>query len=238
LTDPQAASLITYANAPNFAAEAADFLSGSHGTIYPCPVALNPVTNACAEPVSDFGAIVDGRLRNIASTKESGLDLITTKDLAVAGGQMELSLDAAILFQLDQRIASTNRYLSILDRPYEPQRVKLRAGASWSRMGWTLSSSLNYQNAYDDTYTTPISRVKANTTEDLNISYGFADDWGSILRGITASLAIRNLFDVNPPYVGGLNIFGSLQPSPGFDPTNAVPYGRVVSLSVTKRWAH
>jgi outer membrane receptor protein involved in Fe transport len=51
-----------------------------------------------------------------------------------------------------------------------------------------------------------------------------------LLRGFTAALGIRNLFDEEPP-VFLSNTFGI-----GYDPANADALGRFVSLSLTKQW--
>jgi hypothetical protein len=57
------------------------------------------------------------------------------------------------------------------------------------------------------------------------------------IRKLTVALSITNITDVHPPRI---RVPGSF-PLPGesvipFDPANASPVGRVISLSVDKRW--
>jgi len=65
------------------------------------------------------------------------------------------------------------------------------------------------------------------------MAYHLADHFGFTDRsGIKIVLNVQNLFDRDPSRVaypaGALNI--------GFDGVNASPFGRVVSLQVTKAW--
>ena len=78
-------------------------------------------------------------------------------------------------------------------------------------------------------------RVSAWTTVDFHVSCDLSGNkW---LEGTQLILDVSNLFDEKPPFVNlsqinngdGTGIFG-------FDRLNASPLGRVVSLSVRKKW--
>ena len=78
------------------------------------------------------------------------------------------------------------------------------------------------------------ARVRSQTTLDLRLSYALDELFrGDALRDTVVSLGITNVFDRDPPFV-------NLAPSPngggGFDPSLASPLGRVIALSVSKRF--
>jgi iron complex outermembrane receptor protein len=78
----------------------------------------------------------------------------------------------------------------------------------------------------------PESPMASWTTFDLNIRYGFGGRASTSAPANTSvALNIANVFDKDPPYFTEpyFNNFG-------YDPTNANPYGRVVSLIFTKKW--
>nr|WP_246371140.1 TonB-dependent receptor [Phenylobacterium haematophilum] len=49
------------------------------------------------------------------------------------------------------------------------------------------------------------------------------------LDGLSVALNVQNLFDSDPPFYDGPTGIG-------YDPANADPLGRFVSLQLTKRW--
>ncbi len=128
LTDPLIGPLVTYQNATDFAALASAYLNGRNGNVHRCAVPLTPGTGACPEAISHFGAIVDLRLRNLAFTRESGIDLTASDNFNVVGGRLTLSADAALLFTFDQQTSSTTPATDLLNQQYNPPEAK---GARW-----------------------------------------------------------------------------------------------------------
>jgi iron complex outermembrane receptor protein len=55
----------------------------------------------------------------------------------------------------------------------------------------------------------------------------------AVTRGLTFGVNIRNLFDSDPPFV---NLAPAATGGGGFDPTLASPIGRLVALSVSKKF--
>jgi len=77
----------------------------------------------------------------------------------------------------------------------------------------------------------PATRVSPWTTVDLNIGYKFVQTSGP-LKGVRITFNASNLFDRDPPFVAYI----TGQYTNGYDPENASPLGRVVSLQLTKAW--
>jgi outer membrane receptor protein involved in Fe transport len=102
----------------------------------------------------------------------------------------------------------------------------------------TLSTFVNYIDNYDNEgvinlgtrVAMPAATIDSWTTVDLNIGYGTGNrssEWISDLRML---LSVRNALDANPPaYEDGAWGYG-------YDPANADPLGRVISLTVSKAW--
>jgi outer membrane receptor protein involved in Fe transport len=90
---------------------------------------------------------------------------------------------------------------------------------------------VNYLDSYTNLTNVTPQRVHSWTTFDAQIAYHMPEKRGP-LSGLRIALGATNLFDADPPYAAynlGLLITG-------YDPDNASPLGRVVSLQVTKSW--
>ncbi len=66
------------------------------------------------------------------------------------------------------------------------------------------------------------------------MSYNTAD-WDGYLHGIRLGLSVHNLFDTDPPALASTG-FQAPYFSSGYDSTNGSPFGRFVSVSITKDW--
>jgi outer membrane receptor protein involved in Fe transport len=75
--------------------------------------------------------------------------------------------------------------------------------------------------------------VSDYTTVDLRVAYDFSSQFkGGILSGFTVALAAQNLLDEDPPSTIVLSPATDI----GFDPANASPLGRLLSIELTKTW--
>jgi len=93
---------------------------------------------------------------------------------------------------------------------------------------------VNYENGYTNTEVTPNQSVGSYATVDLNVIF----DVGKLLtsawtKNLTVTAHVDNLFDRDPPYV---NVPISPNGGGGFDPNNANPIGRLVSLRIGKKF--
>ena len=128
--------------------------------------------------------------------------------------------------------------LELLDLYGEPLRWKMHGGLGWTRGAVGAEVSLSYVSGYRDEFTTPSSPISSWTTADVHVSYRVPEAVSSaILRGITVALTVENVTNEKPPYVAiPLAVTGGAPPIP-YDPANASPVGRLVSLQINKRWA-
>jgi iron complex outermembrane receptor protein len=186
---------------------------------------------------SGVQAIFDDQLTNLATTVESGVDLTTQYALSLDPGRLNLSLNVARLLEYNSRTASFAPVVSLLNDFAEPPKWKGRAGAVWTQGPLTASASVNYVSSYQNSLFTPPQSIGAWTTGDLYLSYQMGEALRVSMRKLTVSLSITNVADVHPPRVQIPSSFNL----PGervipFDPANASPVGRVISVSFNKRW--
>jgi len=76
-----------------------------------------------------------------------------------------------------------------------------------------------------------LEKVDSRMTFDLNVSYTFGGE--GITNGLSLGLDAINLLDEEPPFV---NIAQSPNGGGGFDPTLVNPVGRIIGLTLRKKW--
>jgi len=171
-------------------------------------------------------AIVDLRNRNDASVKTSGLDLLARYERDSALGRLSFNVNGTYILRF---AGSTASYLPLVNRvstPSNPVNLRMRSSARWEYGPFSLSAYGNYQNDYTDKSTAERRHIASWTTFDLHASYQLNQ---ALLDGTTLSLGVDNLFDRSPPFVN--NVVGI-----GYDQENGDLIGRVVSLSIRKKW--
>jgi hypothetical protein len=184
------------------------------------------------------GAIFDSRVANISATKESGIDFGIEYDLNTDYGQFLLSLNGTHLFEFEYQALTTLPTTRLLDTFAQPTSWRSRGSITWQKSGFVLSTAVNYIGAYQNSLLTLSGGIAPWTTVDLFAAYKtedrFEGRWG---RHITLALSIQNVANRQPPFVTIPS--SDLLPGQGgipFDPTNASPVGRFISLQLTKGW--
>jgi outer membrane receptor protein involved in Fe transport len=182
----------------------------------------------------DIGAIYDGRLQNIGVSKTSGVDLSASFSRDVGAGTLALYLAGNYMFDLSYQATALSSEVDVVDTVFEPLNLRLRGGLAWSAGGWSSGFAVAYSDSYKNDLVDPAQKISSWTTVDAQVAYEVDTHRASVLRGLSTTLSIQNLFDRDPPTFDR----GS-PPSPGlygFDPVNASAVGRMVTLSVRKRW--
>ena len=96
-------------------------------------------------------------------------------------------------------------------------------------VAWGAQAAVNYQDGYrTGEGPMPNAYIDPWTTVDVQLSWRSPRTQGP-LAGFVLTLAAQNLLNANPPF------YDSPQ-GVAFDPANANPLGRVVSIQATKRW--
>jgi outer membrane receptor protein involved in Fe transport len=176
-------------------------------------------------------AIVDFRLANLSSTESSGLDVDIRQRVNSGVGRFDFGLQGSYVFHFDQAVTNTSPSVDILNTYGNPLRLRFRATAGWRQHGAGDSGlganlAINFTNAYDNPGSTLLPRIDSLTTVDLRLRYQTPEDAG-FLSGVEFALNAVNIFNQSPPFTD--NVYG-------YDIVNYQPLGRVLSLSVRKRW--
>lgn len=174
----------------------------------------------------DAGALVDNRTRNNASTFQDGLDLDARYGFAVGDSRVGLTLAGQYILNGTRRVVATSPEAQAINLSFLPVDLRVRPGATFNRGGWSGAAFLNYTGSYTDLSNSADSSVEPWKTVDMSVRYASAQ---GLLRNTSFALGVQNLFDADPPFV--VTNFGI-----GFDPTNANPLGRFLSLTVTRTW--
>lgn len=174
-------------------------------------------------PAADVGAIVDGRLRNLSRSIVSGMDFEIGQQFEISGFDVRASLSGSYLFEYEQSFSETSPGVDIVGTAGNPVDLRLRAALNIGRDNWNGGVFVNYTDDYIDTLSSPDRHVESWTTVDLSLGYAFS------ASGVAARLFVRNAFNEDPPFLN--NPIGV-----GYDPENADPLGRFISLQITKTW--
>jgi iron complex outermembrane receptor protein len=170
-------------------------------------------------------------LQNLSVVKQSGLDVDIGYSFNAFGGEAEIGAAGTYIFGIDQALTPDAPVNDVVDVLGNPVDLRIRGRASWTDDRWSASLFVNYLDSYTNLTNPAPERVASLTTVDAQLSYRFAQARGP-LSGLRMAVGATNLFDAKPPYAAynlGLVVAG-------YDPDNASPLGRVVSLQVTKEW--
>ena len=174
--------------------------------------------------------LLDVRLKNLASTRVSGIDVNFRYPVSTHLGQLDFTLNANYLTRFDEAFLSTQAPFNVLNTIARPVDLRMRGSGTWSRNGFSMSAFLNYSNSYTDTISVPNRHIGSWTTADLQLRYD-ASTAGrtNLLEGVVLALSALNLLDEDPPFVDSTR-------GVGYDATNASPLGRYIALSLSRRW--
>lgn len=182
-------------------------------------------------PVTLF---VDGRPQNLGVSVMKGFDFNAAYAVEFFGGDLNLGVDGTYLTTFDTQITPNGTVLDKKDKIFNPLDFKMRARADWNRDAIRLYGAVSYVGEYTNDLVTPFQNVDAWTSVDLGIAVTPGEETAPFLEGgFTVSFDIRNAFDEEPPYV---NLAPNVNGSGGFDATASNPIGRVMSVSLRKKW--
>ena len=176
-------------------------------------------------------AIVDYRLANLSSTRTNGLDLNIHQKFSTDAGLFDLGFMGNYVFRFDQQVTDTSPDVDILNTYQNPLKFRFRAFTAWDRhlpeeSGLGASLAVNFTNGYSNPGSTSAPEISSLTTFDVQLRYHTAESAGW-LGGLDFAVNAVNVFNQSPPFAD--NNFG-------YDSSNFQPLGRVLSLTVTKKW--
>ena len=175
---------------------------------------------------AEIAGIVDLRLHNTDRLFTQGVDLHNR----LTWGRFAWELYGTYVLEYAERQAPGSATMSLVNTVGNPINLRLLNACRWESRTMDLSVLLHYQNRYRNSLTTPVSPVASWTTVDLKAAYRPPTSHTSAFRNIEIGIGAQNVLNRNPPYVANLTT------QSGWDLTNAVAFGRVIGLSLSKRW--
>ena len=180
-------------------------------------------------------AFVDGTQQNLATTLTSGVDLQASYDMPTANaGDFGFGIVGSYVAEFNQAVTPGAPVGNELNRIGFPLRMRFRAYTTWQMDAWSAAMFINYTTGYQNDTATPVQNVDPYTTVDAHLGYDLTGKFGmDFLNQARISVDATNLFDTNPPYV---NTIPTPNGGGGYDPQAASPLGRLISVSVEKKF--
>ncbi|MFN4136368.1 MAG: TonB-dependent receptor domain-containing protein [Novosphingobium sp.] len=177
---------------------------------------------------------VDGRSQNLGVSITRGIDF-TANWRAELGSEDALTFNLAGTYLTKYRVALTPT-APLIDRLnfiFNPLKFRARGSVTWDHGQFSARILANHVNGYFNNLTAGGQNVKSYTPIELNLTYRIGDRnaSGFFEKGMALSLEVRNLFDIDPPYV---NLAPSGNGSGGYDATASDPIGRLFAVSLRK----
>jgi iron complex outermembrane receptor protein len=183
----------------------------------------------------DIKALANIGLVNAASVRIRGVDLTARyAGIDTRFGRFSADIDASYFADYEQRVTVAAQPFSADNTLFNPLRFRAKANAGWQRKGWAANARVNFANAYtnpQDPNCPSGCPISSWTTVDLGLSYIVPKNVDAVwLSGMRFAVSAANVFNRAPPQVttSGIGF--------GYDPVNASPLLRNVSVTFTKRW--
>lgn len=203
------------------AATQADYLDGAN---------VIDLTGTPYDP-SAISAIVDNSFTNATSQRIHGLDLSIRYSFAFPGGRVTPFANATWI-RIRQRTLAGLPAVTVSGTLANVPQLRARGGATLELGCVAATGIVNYQDGSTDTLIVPNRPISSLATVDLNLTYSLPASRGP-LAGVDLALSVQNLLDRSPPYAAGPAL---LTQGIYYDSVNASAIGRVVALTVRKRF--
>ncbi|PHR19460.1 MAG: hypothetical protein COA41_07210 [Sphingopyxis sp.] len=217
------------------------FPVGSY-TFQPSPEEINSVLASLDTPLGNpFGLNPSDTffisrlliLTNTSRTLVRGFDFQLDYTYSFKNATLDIGLDGTYLKDFKQQATSSSPIVQQINSLFQPVDLKMRGRLGYSAKNFSTSIFLNYIDSYKVDDTPTADSIKSWTTVDLTMTFDTKDNLGGqLFRNTALRLSISNLFDKDPPRIP---FFSNLRVD-GYDPTNASPLGRFVSLELIKRF--
>ena len=213
------ASLVTLA--PAAAQVAALVRDLPQGLINQTGAGFNPATVV---------AIVDNRLANVARQDARGVDAQFTYEASGRGGSRIGIVAAVTYLESEQQFVAGQPSIQRAGTIFDPPHWRGRVGVSWTHGPLQLAGVASYIGENVDDRFSPSYDVDSYASLDLTARLARLTERGP-LAGVDVLLSATNLTGERPGRIRTTD-----PASTPFDSTNHPSTGRVVSLTLTKRW--
>jgi len=223
----------------SFATALSDPVNASRITIDPTAAAQSAFTQSAGSFIDITGgagydpskvvALIDDSSVNAGEQHIHGLDLLASYSGTIGTGTLSLTGDASYL-RSDQRIAAGLPLTMLAGAIFNPPHFRGYGSASWKQGGLTLSADATYIGPVRDARSAVPVRIRGMTPVDLTLRLQRPLGRG-VLDGLDLTLSVQNAFNAKPAV-----ITTSLFYDTPYDSTNYSPFGRVVSVTVARKW--
>jgi iron complex outermembrane receptor protein len=179
---------------------------------------------------SGANVILDARSQNLQAVRTEGIDINSSYERRWSRGTLKLRLDGTYLLDFTQQNTPGSPAQQLLNTQNNPIDIRLRGSVSWQQLRWGATVGVNFQNHYTDIASDPPRNVRSYATFDAQLRYNLEPFGTGFLQNTLLELNAVNLFNVSPPFLD--NRIAKL----GYDQENADPYGRLLSIQVSKSW--
>lgn len=187
--------------------------------------------------IANVGYILDNRLRNIAESRQQAVDV--TAAYAFARGPVNYSIgaNATLILESESRTTPRSPLIGQINTVGRPVDFRANAYAGLAVGPFAARLTGKYVGAYANPYTSASPVVDDWLTFDVTASYDFDERRGP-LSGVAIYIAVQNLLNAAPPFVAdvGPGVNDGLSEPIGYDPSNASPLGRFISIELRKRF--
>jgi iron complex outermembrane recepter protein len=176
----------------------------------------------------------DAGLHNASIVRQSGLDFIGNLTSKFSAGNLSSQFNATFVDKIDTAYSPGAGFANLVSTYGNPPKWRLRALEAWTTAGWEVNAAVSVVGSYVNTAGLGSPTVSSWTTVDLGARV-HVDRYlsGSGWKGVTLGLSALNVLNRDPPYI---NAISTTSEPIHFDPTNASPLGRFVSIDLRKRW--
>jgi outer membrane cobalamin receptor len=175
-------------------------------------------------------AIVDNATVNAERQSVHGVDILGSYRAELAENQtLRLTVDASYLTST-QQLSALQPETTLAGTLFNPPHWRGRGTIAWQAGRFNLEAAVDYAGGVDDVRAAPAIPVDAMTSFDLTARYRTPPGSGAF-DGLDLIVSAANLFNAKPDQIAT-----SLPYDSPYDSTNYSPLGRVISLSVAKKW--
>jgi iron complex outermembrane recepter protein len=187
--------------------------------------------STCATPLP-IGAAADTLVRNLGTSKLTGIDFNVSYQLEVGFGSMDFNVAGNWRLKQDSKTTAISPIVHELDVNNPKLRMqttvgttidKFRAQAAWNHVdGYDRAGGASAANFGQD-------HIGSFETFDLFFKYDV--NGAGLMSNLSFSLNVQNVLDRDPPLLKLSDSTG-----PGFDPSLAFTLGRNIQLSAKKKF--
>ena len=219
--NPIYSTLVTYSPTPALLDELIAPAAGAFG--------LQNFTGKPYDPSTVY-AVVDARSQNTAYQAIQGVDLIGNYQFDL-GSESRLKLSAtATYIDSKRRLIAGQAASPGAGVLFMPPNWRSRGGAVFEQGNVFLSGFVNYVGGVRDNRIEPELRVEPFVSADVAARISGTDTSG-VFSGVDLTIAVSNLFNEKPAIIRTSSLI-----DPPYDSANYSALGRIISITLAKRW--